>query len=599
MAVKDNVKLNNLVRHHKCIVKVKTDEIENLRQELLQVKVDSRLETTLETVNSMDKTIINLNLRIQNIEKQKSELTEELAKQSSRTKEAVESMTQAHKLILKHLANAEERRNEVTSLFLQCNELRAQNTQLSLELRQVERKLETETRVYANAQQRWKDRESQLQEALTSVTDKLNVYEKEKQLLEEANFIYARKVEELSDHLSGIQVQLNVDKENFSQQTGTSYICLCDASLQISPNMTTNMTQTSQLVQFDRESQTYFRMPSVYIQTEYPSVASSSCQTHLAAIMYDTDFGLLETDISRGSPDKEVQEKNTYQPNNALSTIQAVPGVDAKLTKTIPIPWSHVRPFSISKTDADLHSSESQVSNLMNPFSQFKQRNRHSVCQHKSKSHLPYDRKNLSSESLKNVEICKTFDEVNDVLGPQYLSENVTFHPVGQKRQKVLNTGIYSTGGHPSYISLLNLFIHSKPSGRDDTQKINSKDKFKGIIKDMTRSKLLRNINKKSVKFPEQIETVCQGLTPQSKCDVNLPVKDKLERKVFLKSIPSERKDETGRTSPTDTAQSPLLFTATVLDDSYQKFFDDDLKDDTVTDSWSSDMTSKDIIHLH
>ncbi|XP_055870976.1 uncharacterized protein LOC106063647 isoform X2 [Biomphalaria glabrata] len=583
-AIEDNSELRQIARHLDCIVKVKTQEILALRQDLLQVNVKVKVDPKQDILDSKEREIKTLNLRVESLERQISELMEDLAKRSKRTKEALDSMDKSHDLVEKHWANAELRRAEVSKVSARCSELRGQNTKLTIELRSLQSKLNIEAKKFTGEEQLWKERELKLQNTLSALTDQITLIEKEKLLLEESNYNSTCKVEELSELLCNAQRILNVTKVDFGQQYGQSFQISSDLMIQVSPEVSTKITQTSQGLQFDKESQTFFRLPSASVQTESPFITSAYFYPQ-NTVIYDSDTKLQSPHVSQSEENKKEDLQRCTNVSNVKHNSSS-------------IPCKQVYPFSIKQTAEHLYGHSSLTSTC--PVSHFEFQSGQGLCKSRgtSKTRNLATKKIVTSKCILKPEDTNFYDKATSIHGQQLLPEKSPNHPSSGKRQKMSSKDhrLQKAGSQAGPLKVVNYTLKDLKThflSLEEEECTHKIENIKGIIKDRAENYECKTVTKKSVQFPEQLTTICQGLTPTSQNE-SITSKTTADHDISLNTY-SDYVELDGVKS---TVHSPHLFTASVQESPEIQYCEDDLKAETANDSWTSDMTADDIVML-
>uniref|UniRef100_A0A2C9KAT1 Uncharacterized protein n=1 Tax=Biomphalaria glabrata TaxID=6526 RepID=A0A2C9KAT1_BIOGL len=511
-AIEDNSELRQIARHLDCIVKVKTQEILALRQDLLQANVKVKVDPKQDILDSKEREIKTLNLRVESLERQISELMEDLAKRSKRTKE-----------------------------------LKLQNT-------------------------------------LSALTDQITLIEQEKLLLEESNYNSTCKVEELSELLCNAQRALNVTKVDFGQQYGQSFQISSDLMIQVSPEVSTKITQTSQGLQFDKESQTFFRLPSASVQTESPFITSAYFYPQ-NTVIYDSDTKLQSPHVSQS----EENKKEDLQRGTNVSNV--------KLNSSS-IPCKHVYPFSIKQTAEHLYGHSSLTSTC--PVSHFEFQSGQGLCKSRgtSKTRNLATKKIVTSKCILKPEDTNFYDKATSIHGQQLLPEKSPNHPSSGKRQKMSSKDhrLQKAGSQAGPLKVVNYTLKDLKThflSLEEEECTHKIENIKGIIKDRAENYECKTVTKKSVQFPEQLTTICQGLTPTSQNE-SITSKTTADHDISLNAY-SDYVELDGVKS---TVHSPHLFTASVQESPEIQYCEDDLKAETANDSWTSDMTADDIVML-
>ncbi|XP_055870977.1 golgin subfamily A member 4-like isoform X3 [Biomphalaria glabrata] len=511
-AIEDNSELRQIARHLDCIVKVKTQEILALRQDLLQVNVKVKVDPKQDILDSKEREIKTLNLRVESLERQISELMEDLAKRSKRTKE-----------------------------------LKLQNT-------------------------------------LSALTDQITLIEKEKLLLEESNYNSTCKVEELSELLCNAQRILNVTKVDFGQQYGQSFQISSDLMIQVSPEVSTKITQTSQGLQFDKESQTFFRLPSASVQTESPFITSAYFYPQ-NTVIYDSDTKLQSPHVSQSEENKKEDLQRCTNVSNVKHNSSS-------------IPCKQVYPFSIKQTAEHLYGHSSLTSTC--PVSHFEFQSGQGLCKSRgtSKTRNLATKKIVTSKCILKPEDTNFYDKATSIHGQQLLPEKSPNHPSSGKRQKMSSKDhrLQKAGSQAGPLKVVNYTLKDLKThflSLEEEECTHKIENIKGIIKDRAENYECKTVTKKSVQFPEQLTTICQGLTPTSQNE-SITSKTTADHDISLNTY-SDYVELDGVKS---TVHSPHLFTASVQESPEIQYCEDDLKAETANDSWTSDMTADDIVML-
>ncbi|XP_063407014.1 leucine-rich repeat and coiled-coil domain-containing protein 1-like isoform X2 [Mytilus trossulus] len=282
--VKEAVKLNRDLmytnEHQKCIIEQHKREITLLNSQILDTKVKVESKPLDCSRIEQEQELSNLKQQLENERKDHTETEQELNKSTTNYKETLLKLQDSHKLIERHLQNAEAHQRENKSLSIELETCKEKLKKLEIALDSLHKELDIQKTVHSESIEKWQKEEEDLKSRITKLTEELETEKSDKAELEQLNTTWSVQNFRLSEELNAAKAILEVPKENGEYQTDLCMLNMKDSQCQIQPELSNFGNQTEQPRHYHITSQTDPPPCSEFSsQTYAPALAVSATQT--------------------------------------------------------------------------------------------------------------------------------------------------------------------------------------------------------------------------------------------------------------------------------------------------------------------------------
>ncbi|XP_076084503.1 uncharacterized protein LOC143055258 [Mytilus galloprovincialis] len=282
--VKEAVKLNRDLmytnEHQKCIIEQHKREITLLNSQILDTKVKVESKPLDYSRIEQEQELSNLKQQLENERKDHIETEQELNKSTANYKETLIKLQDSHKLIERHLQNAEAHQRENKSLSIELQTCKERLKRLEIALDSLHKELDIQKTVHSDSIKKWQKEEEDLKSRITKLSEELETEKSDKTELEQLNTTWSEQNLRLSEELNAAKAILEVPKEDGEYQTDLCMLNMKDSQCQIQPEFSDFGNQTEQPRRYHISSQTDPPQCSDFSsQTYAPALAVSATQT--------------------------------------------------------------------------------------------------------------------------------------------------------------------------------------------------------------------------------------------------------------------------------------------------------------------------------
>ncbi|VDI17692.1 Hypothetical predicted protein, partial [Mytilus galloprovincialis] len=210
--------------------------------------------------------------------------------------ETLIKLQDSHKLIERHLQNAEAHQRVNKSLSIELETCKERLKKLEIALDSLHKELDIQKTVHSESIEKWQKEEEDLKCRITKLSEELETEKSDKAELEQLNTTWSEQNLRLSEELNAAKAILEVPKEDGEYQTDLCMLNMKESESQIQPELSNFGNQTEQPRRYHITSQTdpppcsdFFSQtyaPALKVsatQTREPSLINRSAQTEAEA----------------------------------------------------------------------------------------------------------------------------------------------------------------------------------------------------------------------------------------------------------------------------------------------------------------------------
>ncbi|VDH94820.1 Hypothetical predicted protein [Mytilus galloprovincialis] len=266
--------------HQKCIIEQHKREITLLNSQILDTKVKVESKPLDYSRIEQEQELSNLKHQLENERKDHIETEQELNKSTTNYKETLIKLQDSHKLIERHLQNAEAHQRENKSLSIELETCKERLKKLEIALDSLHKELDIQKSVHSESIETWQKEEADLKCRITKLLEELETEKSDKTELEQLNTTWSEQNFRLSEELNAAKAILEVPKKDGEYQTDLCMLNMTDSQCQIQPELSNFGNQTEQPRHYHISSQTDPPPCSDFSSQTYdPALAVSATQT--------------------------------------------------------------------------------------------------------------------------------------------------------------------------------------------------------------------------------------------------------------------------------------------------------------------------------
>ncbi|CAC5410696.1 unnamed protein product [Mytilus coruscus] len=304
--------------HQKCIIQQHKREITLLNGQILDTKVKVESKPLDYSRIEQEQELSNLKQQLESERKDHTETERELNKSTTNYKDTLIKLQDSHKLIERHLQNAEAHQRENKSLSIELETCKEKLKKLEIALDSLHKELDIQKSLYSESIEKWQKevqtlispekticglnlvqffislypckgkyphmrlllKEEDLKSRITKLSEELETEKLNKYELEQLNTTWSEQNFKLSEELNTAKAILEVPKEDGEYQTNLCMLDMKDSQCQIQPELSNFGNQTEQPRHYHISSQTDPPLCSDFSsQTYAPAMTVSATQT--------------------------------------------------------------------------------------------------------------------------------------------------------------------------------------------------------------------------------------------------------------------------------------------------------------------------------
>ncbi|CAG2193045.1 unnamed protein product [Mytilus edulis] len=306
--------------HQKCIIEQHKREITLLNSQILDTKV--KVESKPLDCNRIEQEqeLSNLKQQLENERKDHIETDQELNKSTANYKETLIKLQDSHKLIERHLQNAEAHQRENKSLSIELETCKERLKKLEIALDSLHKELDIQKTVHSESIETWQKEEEDLKSRITKLSEELETEKSDKTELEQLNTTWSEQNLRLSEELNAAKAILEVPKEDGEYQTDLCMLNMKESESQIQPELSNFGNQTEQPRRYHISSQTDPPPCSDFSsQTYAPALAVSATQTREPSLINRS----AQTEAEGGEDEDlclEIKKRINFYKNTARNS---------------------------------------------------------------------------------------------------------------------------------------------------------------------------------------------------------------------------------------------------------------------------------------